>query len=126
MLNGHLEVLRRGLQVEALRRDVHMQNIANLNTPGYKRQIVRFEDQLQEVRARLPLRRTDSRHVSSRRTVAEPVVETAADTAVRPDGNSVDADRELAELTGTALRYNAYLETLSRELKTLRTVVQGR
>ncbi|MDD5090603.1 MAG: flagellar basal body protein, partial [Candidatus Wallbacteria bacterium] len=39
-------VLEKGLDVAALRHQVITQNIANVNTPGYKLKDVSFEDQL--------------------------------------------------------------------------------
>jgi len=38
------ELLRMGMRVQALRQKVIANNISNLNTPGYERKAVRFED----------------------------------------------------------------------------------
>lgn len=126
MFGNQIDLLKEGLAVEALRRDVYAQNIANLNTPGYKRQEVSFGDQMAAVRSRLPLQRTDPRHLRGSGAKAAPTVVTVADRSMRVDGNNVDIDREIAALTGTALRYSAYVELIGRELQTLRNVIQGR
>lgn len=127
MLGQNVRLLQLGLQAEALRRDVHAQNIANLNTPGYKRMTVQFEELFRSQSAALPLRRTDPRHLSgSTPAVPAPRVERVADGSMRVDGGGVDLEAELAELAGSALRFSAYLDLISRELRKLRTVIQGR
>ncbi|MFN8610219.1 MAG: flagellar basal body protein [Vulcanimicrobiota bacterium] len=42
------DILERGLDVAALRQQVTANNIANLNTPGYRPQQVLFEDELRQ------------------------------------------------------------------------------
>ena len=55
--------LAKSLDVAALRQKVVAQNIANLNTPGYKRSYVVFSEELARARERLSLRLTEPRHI---------------------------------------------------------------
>ncbi|HHU31829.1 MAG TPA: flagellar basal body rod protein FlgB, partial [Clostridia bacterium] len=43
-----MELLQKALNVASLRQDVLAHNIANVNTPGFKRSFVSFEESLQQ------------------------------------------------------------------------------
>lgn len=49
-----LELLRNAMQAYSWRAQALSSNIANLDTPGYRRLSVSFEDQLQELRRSVP------------------------------------------------------------------------
>ncbi|MDD2998558.1 MAG: flagellar basal body rod protein FlgB, partial [Candidatus Riflebacteria bacterium] len=60
-------LLRKGLDVAAKRHNVIANNIANVNTPLFKRQIVSFEDEMAKVfdnKVDIVGRREDERHIS--------------------------------------------------------------
>jgi len=62
--NDTTNLLVRGLDAAALRQQVTAHNLANLNTPNFKRSDVSFEEQLSSARNKLgtPLFRTHERH----------------------------------------------------------------
>ncbi len=126
-------VLSKTLDAAALRHSVIAQNIANVDTPLYKRQEVAFEDSLKqalEKPPKLPMTVTHPVHISNRGpglgSVA-PRVYTAWDTTGRVDGNNVDIDAEMAKLSENTLLYNSVVQLVSRRLGTLRSVIaEGR
>src|SRR5690554_1400231 len=64
--NQTMDVLKKSLTASSLRHKSISENIANVNTPNYKRQIVRFEEELSKSLAttsRLPLSKTNSLHI---------------------------------------------------------------
>ncbi len=81
-----------------LKQKVISQNIANYETPGYKAQSVRFEDVLKGTQEK---NGSGGYHFQA-------VVTTQEDTAIRPDGNNVDIEKENLELYQTYLQ-SAYL-----------------
>ena len=88
--------------VAALRHEALSENIANVNTPGYRRKDVDFHTALQNA---MP--------GGSAVLAATPIA--AADDAgapMRPDGNSVDIDTESANLAQNALEYEALTQVL--------------
>lgn len=97
-------------------------NIANSNTPGYKRIDVSFPDLL-ERGGRIPLARTNGRHLAGSRE-QEPQVVTDKTSSMRNDGNNVDLEREMAELTQTSMFFDGVAEIYTRRLAALRSVVQ--
>ncbi|HEV3001110.1 MAG TPA: flagellar basal body protein [Solirubrobacteraceae bacterium] len=94
--------LERALQGSSLRQEALAQNLANVNTPGYRRRDVDFHSALQ---AALP---------AGRDAVAATPIGAAVDAAapVRADGNSVDVDAESANLAQNALEYEALAQVL--------------
>ncbi len=125
-------VLARTLDALALRQQVTASNVANAETPGFRGQAVRFEDLLQAMLSgsftRLPLVRTDPRHIATTAnspSALQPEVVALTGTRYRPDGNNVDIEREMGLLAETTLRYSAVSEVLARRLAMLRAMASG-
>lgn len=105
-------VLERGLEASSLRQRVLAHNVANINTPGFKRARVEFEDHL----ARAVAAQQDPDAVQP-----EVVVETQS--LGRPDGNNVDIELEMAQLAENQIWYAALTRQLSDHFARLRTVI---
>jgi len=95
-------------------------NIANVETPGYKSKSVSFEDQLQA------LLTDDS--ASTSKTVndiqnTQPQITVSNDESTRLDGNNVDASKENVELARTQLNYMYSLRELSDYFSRLRYAI---
>ena len=104
-----MALLARALDGQALRQRVIADNIANLNTPGFKRSELDFRAFMRaaEENAAGRLRRTDVRHLPARSGSAADAVRPVRETAMRADGNNVDLDREMIALVENALGYRA-------------------
>lgn len=109
-----IDLLSRVLDVSSLRHRVIAQNVANVNTPGYHRLEVSFEDAMAKALA-------GSGEVA---TVKPRVIET--DNPARQDGNTVDIDREMGDLTKNGLLYQAATQILASRLASLRSAISGR
>lgn len=118
--------LERALEVAVRRHEALASNVANADTPGYKRQDVRFAVELERAQQRLALVRTDPGHLSAPgRTESVRVVRET--TAGRPDGNNVDIEYELASLAENGLWYQALIRQLGAKFAMWRTVItEGR
>lgn len=122
-----LQGLTRSLDVAALRQKVTANNIANLNTPGFKRSYVQFNEELDKARGKLPLARTNPRHIPGRSEEGDPRVARELHTTRRTDGNNVDLDQEMLDLVTNQLRYNALVQNTSGRLANWRYVInEGR
>lgn len=93
----------------ALRHRVIAQNVANVNTPGYRRLAVTFGGELGRASG----------------AAGKPQV-VVADGPARVDGNTVDIDREMNDLTKNALLYQAAAQVASFRLAALRSSITGR
>jgi flagellar basal-body rod protein FlgB len=126
-----LSVLERSLDTSALRQKVISNNIANADTPFFKRSEVEFEDVLQNAMSETKFvgLRTNSRHVAIGRGVPTDIMpEVIVDdkTLVKNNHNNVDIDLEMAQMSKNAMRYNVLVERMSKEFKGLRTAIEGR
>ena len=99
-------------------------NLANVETPGYKSQYVTFEEEFQN---RLRAASADSSGNAVRDAVANSTyrVHTSRGETARADGNNVNADTELMELTRTSLQYQYLLRSVSSDISRLNTVITG-
>jgi len=96
-----MSALRRTLTLAATKQVVSASNLANLSTPGYKAQEVDFDQALdQQTGARLAV--TDHRHLGGSPDGSREVATKDADLAARRDGNTVQVDRELLNMTRAA------------------------
>ncbi len=100
------------MDATAVRHEVVSHNLANLNTPGYQRLEATFEDQFQKALS-------GSGDVS-RAAGIKARIQTAGDATTRPDGNSVDLDKELGELQRTALMFQTYTKLLEARIGMMR------
>jgi len=109
-----LTILSKALDALSLRHEVIADNIANVNTPGFKAKYVRFEDELKAAASRGDL------------AAFRPVIE-EDQLAVRADGNSVDIDLENARLAETSITYSAISQLVSSRFSLLKYVIsEGR
>lgn len=127
-----LQVLHKALDASWIRQQVIANNIANVDTPGYKRWEVSFEKQLQKALAevgKLPLTRTHPTHLSKAASLedVQPQVYQVLGSSYRNDGNNVDIDAEMAKQTANYLHYNLLTRLVTDHLEMLRiAVTEGR
>ena len=124
-------VIEKDLDGLSKRLEATSQNIANMNTPGYARKEVSFEDQLKEVidaPRRLPMKRTNARHMSNVRTdTAEvsPQDHLVGYEVYRGDGNNVDPETETARLTESRMLYQGMSRAMNKKIASYRRVIGG-
>ncbi len=124
-----ITIAQQALQGLARRQEAIAANIANVDTPGYRRKEVPFEA---ELRARLGtgprLATTDPRHFMVA-PAGDGLLRAALDGARgrtrtgRNDGNDVDIDYEMTRLAETALRYQLLTQVTSTRFTTLKDIV---
>ncbi|MDN5276512.1 MAG: flagellar basal-body rod protein FlgB [Clostridiales bacterium] len=131
-LFSHMGVLEKALDASWLRNEVIAHNIANADTPGYKKYRVEFEEELKSAleASTLKGKKTRPKHLdigaSSIDEVRPRVVRTDG-TQMREDGNNVDMDEEMTSLAKNAIMYNALVQKISGEFRKLKTVInEGR
>ncbi len=106
-------LLLRLLSATTLRGRVITSNIAQINTPGHKRQVVRFEDLVaQELRRG----RKDLERVT-------PQVLTDLDTPAGPDGNNVQLELEMNAASENRLLFETYATILAGRMELVRSAI---
>lgn len=124
----HLNDLKTALNVYARRHGVVSENIANVETQGYKVRELRFEDLLSGERLRLAGTRTQPGHLpigARGLDDADPEVRDAA-TDYDNGVNNVDIDAQMTDLATNDLSYRLATRLLSMRYGMLRGAVRGR
>lgn len=133
-----MRVLTRALSTSGLTHQVIAHNLANVDTPGFKRSEVLFQSQLAAALAEQDAQgsvlagvRTDARHlpigVAADPAAVRPEVVVRAETALRPDGNNVDLDAEMVRLSENTLMYQSLAQLVRSRFSQLRSVInEGR
>jgi len=102
-----------------------LDNISNVETPGYKAKYVTFEEAL---RSRLRSASTSVAPSASYREIlgnAAPVVHQAASESARMDGNNVNATEQAVELSRNAYQLQYVMNAISTDYSTLRAAIRG-
>lgn len=123
-------ILQTAIDGYAARHKSIVNNIANVDTPGYQRIEVSFEADLKK--AVRQLRETDQsedsvddeRMVSRMRRVV-PEVSIDGSKPLRADGSNVSIDREMANLAKNAGKMNALTEIMIRNYRDIKTAIKG-
>lgn len=110
--------LSKSLDAASLRQRTIANNIANVQTPGYKRKYVQFEEQLKAAI------NSGSKH-KVRETLSRLTPSEQLDTAspCKPDGNNVNIDAEIADLAKVSLKYRAASVLLEGKIAMLRAAI---
>lgn len=133
MQSENMNTLQAALQAASLRHRVISDNIANVNTPGFKRSEVRFESLLAEKLKepegnQLALVRTNPKHLPLPMPDAPvvPTIERIDSTTMRTDGNNVDIDTEMAGMAKNTIYYNAAAKRLGDYFTGLKSVISAK
>lgn len=119
-------ILEKSLDAAWKRNEVISNNIANADTPGFKRSSVAFEEELNKAMDSnyLDLNTTNDRHISVRNTgLSINVNQDNANLRYRLDGNNVDIESEMADLAKNSIRYNTLIQKVTGEYQKLKYVI---
>ena len=110
-------LLSKLLDLTASKNKVLANNIANVNTPGYKKSEVSFEKEL--------LKAVESKNISKIQNIQESI-SLSKNKSTKKDGNNVNLDQELVTFYQMSDRHNIYLEILSKKFKGMIAAIEGR
>lgn len=123
---NYINVLSKAADASWTRNEILTNNLANVDTPGYKRKDVTFESYLME-------ELTSGSNSSLRKKVDgidlenidEKVYTDYSNLSYRLDGNNVDIDTENVELASNQIRYSALLDSIKYEFNMLKAAMQN-
>lgn len=130
------EFLHKGMNASLARRKIISDNIANVDTPHFKRSELIFESMLKravesetiEREKTVPTKISDERHISFFKPLDWKEVngKTNLDylTSMRPDGNNVDIEKEIVDSTQNQMVYNLLVERYNQNNRNLTTVMR--
>jgi flagellar basal-body rod protein FlgB len=123
-------ILQKSMDALAVQHEVIANNLANIETPGFKRSEVSFQDKLKavlNVNEPSALWRTNPKHfpIVEKATLDgfKPTITTITDTIGRNDGNNVDLEMESAKLAENNLLYNSLADVTGRYIANLKHAI---
>ena len=122
---NYINVLDRAADASWTRNTVIANNIANNDTPGYKRKEVQFESYLLNAIAGGDNLDKDIQDVDLSTLNANTYIDEST-LSYRIDGNNVDINTEAAYLAQNQIRYYTLLDSMTQEFSRLRAVVNAR
>ena len=125
--NNSMLLSQRTLDVSWAKQKLALDNIANVDTPGYKAKYALFED---ELRSRLG--RIQGRGGNRNSEIRDAILNTrlqirqSEEESIRADGNNVNLDVEQLEIVRNTYQYQFALRQISDQFSRLRTAIEGR
>ncbi|WP_150271379.1 flagellar basal body rod protein FlgB [Paenibacillus tepidiphilus] len=120
------------LQVLNVRHNVTAENIANADTPNYKKKTVEFQEELRRIiengsSDNLEVKRTHPKHIPTGETGLSGIpyrIVQNSDTTMNNNGNNVDMDIEMANLAENQLMYNYMVDKVSGHYSKIKNLLQ--
>jgi flagellar basal-body rod protein FlgB len=114
----------------AARQQTISSNIANVDTPGYSAKQLDFETTLQRTvngsNKMFSMAKTNKLHLeSSASSSSFFATSNRSGGTYREDGNNVDIDTELIDMSETNIKYQAISQEISSKLLLLKSIAQG-
>lgn len=121
----YIDVMDKAADAAWQRNTAISNNIANQSTPGYKRQEVDFEGTLRRELSKFQYVSLDEKvsdlHLDHLSTAT---YTDAEGYSYRLDGNNVDPEQEYGELISNRIRYNALIDSMTREFQRTKSVIK--
>ena len=112
-----ISLLEAGIRAEALRQKTIASNVANLETPGYRRVDVKFEQSLAKA-----LKSPGELDLDA----IEPEVWQPNNTPTKANGNNVNMEAEIGDLVQNSLRYTTYVRLLRKKFSQIEAAISER
>jgi flagellar basal-body rod protein FlgB len=110
-----LNYLEAGVRAEGARQVAIANNIANMNTPGYRRSDIRFEELL-------------AKAIESEGTIEPSELEVEfyqpKTTRLKGNGNDVAMDMEVGEMVKNSLRHKTYMLLLKKKYRQIESAIR--
>ncbi len=122
---NYINVLTKAADASWTRNEIITNNLANVDTPGYKRKDVSFQNYLLQ-----ELTSGDSTSLRTRVNDVEvgnlnaTVYTDFTELSYRLDGNNVDIDTENVEFASNQLYYQTVLDTINHQFSMLKAAMQ--
>jgi flagellar basal-body rod protein FlgB len=112
--NNIIDVIEAGIRAESLRQRSISNNIANLETPGYRRIDVKFEELLAKC-----MKSGDTIDLSK----IVPQIYRPEQNPVKSDGNDVSYEDEVGRMIKNTIRHKAFIRLLDKKYKQIELAI---
>lgn len=124
-LYSYVNILDKAADASWLRQTAISNNIANQDTPAYKRQDVDFEGVLERELGKGKYTSLDEkvRNLHMNHLNAQ-IYTDSAQYSYRIDDNNVDPEQEYIQLASTQLKYNGLVDSMNEEFTRIKSVIK--
>ena len=112
--NNIIDILEAGIRAESFRQKAISNNIANMETPGYRRIDIKFEELIAKC-----LKSGDT----SKLTKIVPEIYRPEETPVKSNGNDVNYEAEVGQMIKNTIRHKAFVRLLNRKYKQIEQAI---
>jgi len=119
--SDNYQVARKLLDAAVLRHEAIATNVANAETPGFRRL-----DIAPDFAVQLKSRLAGGKFSETVQSLRPQLMEDQTARAMRPDGNTVEIERELLTMNRNSVEYEYLTEIISSNLKQLKLAIAGR
>lgn len=121
----YINVLDKAADASWLRNQAIANNLANVSTPGYKREDITFESELSRALKHSSFNTMDSKVKNLTSKQLQPrTYKDYTGYSYRLDGNNVDPDTENTILAKNQIKYEGLLDSINQEFSNLRAVMK--
>jgi len=127
-----MDVMQKGLSASWQRNAIIRNNIANIETPGFKASYLELESLFRKAAEEggFVAARTHENHRSFGSgdiSNIRPIIAQSRELSMRADGNNVDIESENVRMAQNSLYYNTLMEKMNSEIRRLRMAInEGR
>lgn len=130
-----MQLLKSSLNAATLRQQVYADNIANAETPNYKRKDVVFETYFQNALQSAPQAQLGETHIPltssgvnlnlSTMPNYQPTIVTDTSSSIDNNGNNVDLTSEMSDLAENQVKYETLVQDVTNRIQRTRTAIMG-
>jgi len=124
-----LRSARLALDGLSMRQQIISRNLAKVDTPGFRAQMVDFETTIRRVldqETGVRMQRTSAGHITAPAETMNLRVTNRPGGILRADQNNVDVDTELVQMSETGIQYQAISQEISKKLQLLKAIATDR
>lgn len=116
-------LIKKSMDVTVTSNKVIANNIANVNTKGYKRYYVPFDEVLKNNMQEPVIKTTNTKHISN--SMEGNQIKRDNSTSMREDGNNVDIESEMTSQAANTMMYESLVRLVNGKISATRNVIQG-
>lgn len=126
LFGGTFQALETSLDYAMLKNRTISNNIANVDTPGYKAKDVDFKQVFSNaLTSNMEAKRSHEKHIPFSNDGQAYSIRNRKHTSYNHNGNNVDIDKEMAELAKNQIYYQSLVDRINGKFSSLQTVVKG-
>ncbi len=122
---NYINILNKAASASWTKNEIIANNIANVDTPEFKRSDLNFENLLKDAMTQRGTKNMDKKVGNINLNKLNPEIYTDyEELSYRYDGNNVDIDTENAYLADNQIKYYTYLDAINQEFDRIKMVLQ--